>query len=65
MRWRAAPSSACKAKAVMDAGQLVSDDIVLGLIRDRLSRPTRRSGFILDGFPRNIDQANALERAAE
>ena len=49
-----------KAKAVMDAGHLVSDDIVLGLIRDRLSRPDAAEGFILDGFPRNIDQANSL-----
>jgi len=49
-----------KAKAVMDSGQLVSDDIVLGLIRDRLSRPDAVNGFILDGFPRNIDQANSL-----
>jgi adenylate kinase len=49
-----------KAKSVMDAGQLVSDDIVLGLIRDRLSRPDAKNGFILDGFPRNIDQANEL-----
>jgi adenylate kinase len=49
-----------QAKAVMDAGQLVSDDIVLGLIRDRLSRPDAANGFILDGFPRNIDQANSL-----
>jgi adenylate kinase len=49
-----------KAKAVMDAGQLVSDEIVLGLIRDRLSRPDAVNGFILDGFPRNIDQANSL-----
>jgi adenylate kinase len=49
-----------KAKAVMDAGQLVSDDIVLGLIRDRLSRPDAVNGFILDGFPRNIEQAGAL-----
>lgn len=49
-----------QAKAVMDAGQLVSDDIVLGLIRDRLGRPDAKQGFILDGFPRNIDQANAL-----
>lgn len=49
-----------KAKAVMDAGQLVSDDIVLGLIRDRLSRPDAQEGFILDGFPRNIDQADSL-----
>jgi adenylate kinase len=49
-----------KAKAVMDAGQLVSDDIVLGLIRDRLAKPDAARGFILDGFPRNIDQANSL-----
>src|SRR5215510_10886081 len=49
-----------KAKAVMDAGQLVSDDIVLGLIRDRLARPDAAQGFILDGFPRNIEQAKAL-----
>ena len=49
-----------KAKAVMDSGQLVSDDIVLGLIRDRLSRPDAVNGFVLDGFPRNIEQANAL-----
>lgn len=50
-----------KARSVMDAGQLVSDDIVLGLIRDRLSRPDAANGFILDGFPRNIGQANALD----
>jgi adenylate kinase len=49
-----------KAKAVMDAGQLVSDDIVLGLIRERLGRPDAANGFILDGFPRNTDQADAL-----
>jgi adenylate kinase len=49
-----------QAKAVMEAGQLVSDEIVLGLIRDRLSRPDAANGFILDGFPRNIDQANSL-----
>ena len=49
-----------KAKSVMDSGQLVSDDIVLGLIRDRLGKPDAARGFILDGFPRNIDQANSL-----
>jgi adenylate kinase len=49
-----------KAKSVMDSGQLVSDDIVLGLIRDRLGKPDAAGGFILDGFPRNIDQANSL-----
>lgn len=50
-----------QAKAAMDAGQLVSDEIVLGLIRDRLGRPDAADGFILDGFPRNIEQANALD----
>jgi len=49
-----------QAKAVMDSGQLVSDDIVLGLIRERLARPDAANGFILDGFPRNTDQADAL-----
>lgn len=49
-----------KAKAIMEAGQLVSDDVVLGLIRERLSRPDAANGFILDGFPRNIQQANSL-----
>jgi len=49
-----------KAKATMESGQLVSDDIVLGLIRERLSRPDAANGFILDGYPRNSDQAKAL-----
>lgn len=49
-----------KAKAAMDAGQLVSDDVVLGLIRERLGRADAKAGFVLDGFPRNSDQANAL-----
>jgi adenylate kinase len=54
-----------QAKSVMDAGQLVSDDIVLGLIRERLSRPDAANGFILDGFPRNIEQANSLSSLLE
>jgi adenylate kinase len=54
-----------QAKSVMDAGQLVSDDIVLGLIRERLSRPDASNGFILDGFPRNIEQANSLNTLLE
>lgn len=49
------------AKAVMDAGQLVSDEIVLGVIRQRLDRPDARKGFILDGFPRNLAQAEQLD----
>ncbi len=50
-----------QAKAAMDAGQLVSDEIVLGMIRERLSQPDAKKGFILDGFPRNIPQAQALD----
>jgi len=51
-----------RAKAAMDAGELVSDDIVLGMIRERLGRGDAKGGFILDGFPRNLAQAEALER---
>ena len=49
-----------RAKAVMDSGKLVDDAIVLGMIRERLSLPDAAKGFILDGFPRNIAQAGAL-----
>jgi adenylate kinase len=45
----------------MDAGRLVADDIVLGMIRERLGGPDARRGFILDGFPRNLAQARALD----
>src|SRR5512137_380091 len=51
-----------RAKAAMDAGELVSDEIVLGLIRERLARPDAANGFILDGYPRNVAQAEALEK---
>lgn len=50
-----------KAKAAMDSGQLVTDDVVLGMIQSRLSKPDARGGFILDGFPRNIPQAQSLD----
>jgi adenylate kinase len=49
-----------KAKSVMDSGELVSDDIMLGLIEERLGREDAAAGFILDGYPRNIAQAEAL-----
>ncbi|HUN00532.1 MAG: adenylate kinase [Halothiobacillus sp. 20-53-49] len=49
------------AKTAMDAGQLVSDDIVLGMIKERLSQPDTQRGYILDGFPRNLAQAAALD----
>jgi adenylate kinase len=48
------------AKATMDAGKLVDDAVVLGMIRDRLSQPDAERGFILDGFPRNVAQADSL-----
>jgi len=50
-----------KAKAAMDAGDLVSDSIVLGMIEERIERPDAREGFILDGYPRNRTQAEDLE----
>jgi adenylate kinase len=50
-----------KAKEAMDSGRLVDDDIVLGMIRERLSEPDAQRGFILDGFPRNLAQARALD----
>jgi len=50
-----------RAKAAMDAGELVSDEIVLGLIRERLGRADTAGGFILDGYPRNVAQAGALD----
>lgn len=50
-----------RAKAAMDAGELVSNEIVLAMIRDRLAMPDARTGFVLDGYPRNREQAAALE----
>ena len=50
-----------KAKAVMEAGKLVSDEIVLGMLEERLAQNDARNGFILDGYPRNLAQCAALE----
>jgi adenylate kinase len=53
------------AKPLMDRGELVPDDIVLGMVRDRISRPDCEYGFVLDGFPRTIPQADALQLMCE
>jgi len=50
-----------QAKTVMDAGNLVSDDILLGMLRSRFSQDDIAKGFILDGYPRNVAQANAMD----
>ncbi|QRE73768.1 adenylate kinase [Methylobacterium aquaticum] len=50
-----------KAKALMESGALVSDDVVIGIVADRIEEADARSGFILDGFPRTVAQAVALE----
>ena len=54
-----------QAKEAMDSGRLVEDSLVLGMIRERLGEPDARRGFILDGFPRNLAQAHALDRLLE
>jgi adenylate kinase len=51
-----------KAKAIMDAGQLVPDEIVNGIISERIDAPDAKNGFVLDGFPRTVVQAEALEK---
>ena len=50
-----------KAKSIMDAGQLVSDDIMIGMIAERMDAPECANGVILDGFPRTLPQAEALD----
>ena len=58
---KAATPLGVKAKEVMAAGQLVSDEIVLGMLEERLREPDAVNGFILDGYPRNLAQCGALE----
>jgi len=50
-----------EAKSYMDAGKLVPDELTVGIIKERISEPDCKEGFILDGFPRNVAQAEALE----
>ncbi|WP_418320928.1 adenylate kinase [Piscinibacter sakaiensis] len=52
-----------KAKQVMDSGALVSDDIIIGLVKERISQPDCANGFLFDGFPRTIPQADAMKAA--
>lgn len=52
-----------EAKKVMDAGQLVSDDIIIGLVKERLNQDDSKSGYLFDGFPRTIPQADAMRNS--
>ncbi len=54
-----------KAKGYMDKGQLVPDEIVVGVVTERLRKPDCQKGFLLDGFPRNVHQAEALDKVTE
>jgi adenylate kinase len=58
---RAGSEVGLKAKAIIAAGQLAPDDVVIGIVADRIEQPDCRGGFILDGFPRTLAQAAALE----
>ncbi|MGH9371837.1 MAG: adenylate kinase, partial [Vicinamibacterales bacterium] len=55
-------SLGCSAREAMEAGKLVSDDVMIGIVQERLDRDDARTGFVLDGFPRTVVQAGALDR---
>ncbi|MEG2829755.1 MAG: nucleoside monophosphate kinase, partial [Edwardsiella sp. (in: enterobacteria)] len=52
-----------QAKAIMDAGKLVTDELVIALVKERIAQEDCRNGFLLDGFPRTIPQADAMKEA--
>src|ERR1700674_1080921 len=54
-----------RAKAIMDRGELVSDEVMIGIVKERLDRPDAAGGFVLDGFPRTVAQAIALDRIVQ
>ena len=54
-----------RAKVVMDRGELVGDEVMIGIVKERLGRPDAAAGFVLDGFPRTVAQAIALDRIVE
>jgi adenylate kinase len=58
-------SLGCLAKEAMEAGKLVSDDVMIGIVEERLDRDDARKGFVLDGFPRTVVQAGALDRMVD
>src|SRR4029079_4936439 len=53
------------ARATMEAGNLIGDDVMIGIVRERLDRDDARRGFVLDGSPRTVDQARALDRMVD
>ena len=61
---KAGTSLGLQAKAVMDAGALVSDDLIINLVKERITQPDCNGGFLFDGFPRTIPQADAMKAAA-